>query len=801
MNQYLKTIQDLIQQNNLAQQDKEALLKAITDADKQWTITDFKLDRTEKVKKTTAILLEETIDELENKRKAIEAQNRELEIESALERVRAVALSMMKPADMLEVCKVISSQLEFLKVKDVRNVQTAIFYESRGIYVNYEFYARHNKELITEVEYANHPVSQNFAERMLKGSKQVWMYSFKGQEVKDWLTYQKGTNVFIDTYLENADTLNYYWYSLGPVGIGMSSYTPLQEEEIELFKRFRNVFELAYRRYLDIEKAEAQATEANIEAALEKVRSKANAMHHSEGLRDVIKEVHSQLRHLEFRFDSADFLTDYTDKGYNIWLATVDPTIPSPIFVPYFNHRIFHLLNEEVRQGHDFFTFRLTQEEKDQYFRHVFETALAQYEHQESREFVLNAKGMATSCVVLKNIILSITNFASIPYTEEENNIIKRFAYVFEQSYIRFLDLKNAEAQARESQIQLALERVRARTMAMQRSEELLEVVAEVFKQMQTLGFNLNLCNIVLFDTSTLEADYWLSGGEQTSLPEKYHIPYFDHPLYQYQLDAWKNAKPFAIFELEGELRRSWNEILYTKTDIKRIPASAKEMMDQLDKLVLSSVATKHGLLQVIGTEQLSNEYASVLGRFAKVFEQTYTRFLDLQNAEAQARESQIQLALERVRARTMAMHSSNELAEVAALLFEQVKHLGIETYASGFNIWDKNHENLVSWMSNPTGSINPPFEMPIHTYDQHERIYKSWKDGESFIEDDLTGEALVRHYKFLRPFRLLDEAFSRSELAGIKTPDRQVHNNAHFSNGYLLFAGALGNLNHMECI
>src|SRR6476646_2262616 len=112
MNQYLKTIQDLIQQNNLSQQDKEALLKAITDADKQWTITDFKLDRTEKVKKTTAILLEETIDELE--------------------RVRAVALSMMKPEDMLEVCKVISSQLEFLKVKDVRNVQTAIFYESKG---------------------------------------------------------------------------------------------------------------------------------------------------------------------------------------------------------------------------------------------------------------------------------------------------------------------------------------------------------------------------------------------------------------------------------------------------------------------------------------------------------------------------------------------------------------------------------------------------------------------------------------------------------------------------------------------
>src|SRR6476660_7514927 len=95
MNQHLKTIQELLQQKKgLSEDDKAALLKAITDADKQWAITDFKLDRTEKIKKTTAILLEETIAELEQKRKAVEAQNRELEIEAALEKVRSRSLAM-----------------------------------------------------------------------------------------------------------------------------------------------------------------------------------------------------------------------------------------------------------------------------------------------------------------------------------------------------------------------------------------------------------------------------------------------------------------------------------------------------------------------------------------------------------------------------------------------------------------------------------------------------------------------------------------------------------------------------------
>src|SRR5687767_8368610 len=154
MNQHLKNIQEILQQNNqLSEQEKEALIKAITDADKQWSVTEFKLDRTEKVKKTTAILLEETIAELEQKRKAVEAQNRELEIETALEKVRAVAMGMRQPEDMLDVCRIISHQLDVLNVKEIRNVQTAIFYESKGIYLNYEFFGLYDKTTITEVEY------------------------------------------------------------------------------------------------------------------------------------------------------------------------------------------------------------------------------------------------------------------------------------------------------------------------------------------------------------------------------------------------------------------------------------------------------------------------------------------------------------------------------------------------------------------------------------------------------------------------------------------------------------------------
>ncbi|MBP6687138.1 MAG: hypothetical protein KA160_04700, partial [Lacibacter sp.] len=76
MNQHLQNIVNIIQQDeHLTDEQKAAILKSLKDADKELEITAFKLDRTEKVKRTTAILLEETIEELEQKRKAIEETN------------------------------------------------------------------------------------------------------------------------------------------------------------------------------------------------------------------------------------------------------------------------------------------------------------------------------------------------------------------------------------------------------------------------------------------------------------------------------------------------------------------------------------------------------------------------------------------------------------------------------------------------------------------------------------------------------------------------------------------------------
>lgn len=99
MNQQLQTIIDIVQQNeNLTAVDKTVLIKAIKKVDSDLTILEFKLERTEKVKRTTAILLEETIEELEQKRKAIEETNDALQ--QSLENLKATQTQLIQSEKM-----------------------------------------------------------------------------------------------------------------------------------------------------------------------------------------------------------------------------------------------------------------------------------------------------------------------------------------------------------------------------------------------------------------------------------------------------------------------------------------------------------------------------------------------------------------------------------------------------------------------------------------------------------------------------------------------------------------------------
>ena len=96
MNRDLENIKKPIgQSGNLNELEKEALVNSIKSIDKEIAILEFKLQRIEKVKRTTSVLLEETIDELEKKRADVENANAALK--KLLEKLKATQPSQSSP--------------------------------------------------------------------------------------------------------------------------------------------------------------------------------------------------------------------------------------------------------------------------------------------------------------------------------------------------------------------------------------------------------------------------------------------------------------------------------------------------------------------------------------------------------------------------------------------------------------------------------------------------------------------------------------------------------------------------------
>jgi len=636
MNQHLQSLLNFFEQDTkLSAEDKIAIIKSLKDGNKELEITAFKLDRTEKVKRTTAILLEETIEELEQKRKAVEAQNRELEIESSLERVRTVAMGMRKLDDMLDVCHTISQQLELLNVKDIRNVQTAIIYESKGTYLNYEYYAKHDLLLTTEVDFKNHTIQEKFANQMLKGAEELFTESITGKELPDWYAYQKTTNQFADSYLETAESLTYYWYSLGPVALGMSTYAPLSEAEIILFKRFRNVFELAYRRFNDIEQAIAQAKEAQIETSLERVRSRSLAMQKSEELKEVIQVVYEQFVHLNVNTEHTGFVIDYKLRDDRLIRVASKYGVPSQLTIPYFDCEYYNSFNEAKDKGWDFFASNLSFEDKNNFYRELFKYIPGLPE--DAKEFYFNCRGLAISTVLLENVGLYIENFEGTPYSDEDNSILMRFGKVFQQTYTRFLDLEKAEAQAREARIAAALERVRSRTLAMQRSEELVETAAVLFQQLIALGIEPNRLYISIINSEQGETEFWITDEEGRKVSTAFTAKMQDNATFLKMYEGWKQQQKSMVIDMQGE------ELQNYFRHLTGLGVSFKGGLEQKRRIQEIAYFSK-GFIGMASPEEQPAETLELLERFAAVFNLTFTRFNDLKMAEAHARQAELDL-------------------------------------------------------------------------------------------------------------------------------------------------------------
>ncbi|HYJ64234.1 MAG TPA: ATP-binding protein, partial [Parafilimonas sp.] len=542
-----------------------------------------------------------------------------------------------------------------------------------------------------------------------------------------------------------------------------------------------------YKRYVDITNAEAQAREAKIEAALEKVRSRSLAVHKTDEFNEVIKVVFERLQELEIPMASASInviIEGSKDTDAYICGSGEDGLVVSHIRLIYFDHPIANDRYDAYEKGLDFFTKTYSAEEKNSFYEYEFEVSDLKYIPDDIKKMVMESECYTISTALTKNSMIVVNDFEGKLLSSQQIDIVKRFSKVFEQAYIRFLDLQKAEAQTREAEIELGLERVRSRAMAMQTSEELNALIGTVFTELTKLDLVLTRCVILIYEGNEKGVRWWMANSETPSTPMNFFVKYADMPFFNEYLKGWYNRELKWQYCLEAENKIKTDDFLFNETELSLLPDFVIEGMKAPDRVYLNASFNNFGNLTLATLEPLSEEHFNILLRFAKVFDLTYTRFNDLKQAEAQARESQIQLALERVRARTMAMYKSDDLAETARVLFTEFKKLNVLTDVGILDrafISTVNEEKGVIefWITALDGSeINRMFEGSIKEPIVFSKAYKAWKEQKKSLVIDVYGDDLIKYLNYLKSidFPVNEELY---EL-------HRVNSVAFFSKGFI---------------
>ncbi|MBT7098774.1 hypothetical protein HN937_15450, partial [Candidatus Poribacteria bacterium] len=451
----------------------------------------------------------------------------------------------------------------------------------------------------------------------------------------------------------------------------INTLEPLADERVDEWERFTDLFAFAYDRYLELRERDARNRELQVQNALERVRAQASGMQQSADLEAVSLTLLETARTLIPTIVRDFVIIDQEGEGQDYWTASlVGGETPTPR--PRGQVGVFTAAqtNAARADGASYFPYTETggPHYDDVYGYRVF------HEH-------------------------GWISFGSTAYLADTDvGVLERLTEVFGFAYQRFLELADKERRAREAEVQVALEKIRAQALSMQGTDDLPALSSALFRELDGLGLPVlqSLISVLHEDRDEFEEWTTVLPGLQ-DLMDNYGTVHSDlapavvharnslswfHVVVPEWAEAWRSWLDYGqdVFTLRwtrAQMRRSGQAYVrrgwWTKQYLKAVLADLPKELDQC------LVHYRHGRFVFNLSRSLTDDELGVLRRIADVFCFAYDRFLELQLKEQRAREAEIEVSLERVRARALGMQQSDNLADVTEVLFQELKRLGLD--------------------------------------------------------------------------------------------------------------------------
>ncbi len=310
---------------------------------------------------------------------------------------------------------------------------------------------------------------------------------------------------------------------------------------------------------------------------------------------------------------------------------------------------------------------------------------------------------------------------------QEEQKLNERIAGLEEK--LADLDIEIKEKN-RKLEIEAALEKVRVKATAMRTSSELAETSSVLFQQLNDLQINAIRTGVGIFDEANDAMEIWLTtvSDSQGVVRILDYVNLHIHPVYENIIPARKQNKPFAITELAGNDVKQYYQTMSTYLSLP------KHQVYNPNEYFYSFFFSE-GAINVISKQALSNEECNVMIRFAQVFGLIYTRFLDLQKAEAQANETLKQTSLDRVRGQIASMRSTEDLQKITPLLWSELKSLGVPFFRCGIFLIDEIEKIAHVYLSAPDGHSLAVLKLSFEANSLTSNVVEHWRNKTIYKE------------------------------------------------------------------
>ena len=218
---------------------------------------------------------------------------------------------------------------------------------------------------------------------------------------------------------------------------------------------------------------------------------------------------------------------------------------------------------------------------------------------------------------------------------EQDIQIFRRYTSVLSLTYRRYLDLKDAEAQAREAIKQSSHDRVRGKIASMRSPEDLKDITPLIWSELEILGVPFIRCGVFIIDETNENVQVYLTTPDGKPIGAL-NLPLDANELTVKTVDHWKKKKVYRLHWDKQDFM-NWMQSMISLGQVQT-QEEYQGYTEPPESLDLHFIPFNQGMLYVGYTEPLSPENVDLVKSLAEAFSIAYARYQDfviLEDAKA----------------------------------------------------------------------------------------------------------------------------------------------------------------------